>query len=291
MIPVLENVRDREQVSSGDEELHLAGEEIGQEEEFSELEITPPKREFELGEDSLNLYFAEVGQTPLLNAEETKVLSRQIEDGKHLVRLEEDWIAKHGAQPSAIDLLLALAERLSQARSLFETLYQYLELPAHGSIAEKVSHPDLRRAIDSKIDQHLSSAIAEITGVSQTRIEESVIALSLDSRLIPWHIMEEAGQKSSLAAFGKMLQSPEMWLVAWRAPSLICSKCWTISERCTSSLSRNSGDCSIFPNAARELFWPASSMITPGNQPHDSSQFAPGGKRGQGTYWLECASA
>jgi RNA polymerase primary sigma factor len=209
MIPVLENVRDREQVSSGDEELHLAGEEIGQEEEFSELEITPQKRKVELGEDSLNLYFAEVGQTPLLNAEETKLLARQIEDGKHLVRLEEDWIAEHGAQPSAIDLLLALAERLSQARSLFETLYQYLELPAHGSIAEKVSHPDLRRAIDSNIDQHLSSAIAEITGVSQTRIEKSVIELSLDSRLIPWHIMEEAGQKSSLAEFGKMLRSPE----------------------------------------------------------------------------------
>jgi RNA polymerase primary sigma factor len=209
MIPVLENVRDREQVSSGDEELHLAGEEIGQEEEFSELEITPQKRKVELGEDSLNLYFAEVGQTPLLNAEETKLLSRQIEDGKHLVRLEEDWIAEHGAQPSAIDLLLALAERLSQARSLFETLYQYLELPAHGSIAKKVSHPDLRRAIDSKIDQHLSSAIAEITGVSQTRIEKSVIELSLDSRLIPWHIMEEAGQKSSLAKFGEVLQSPE----------------------------------------------------------------------------------
>jgi RNA polymerase primary sigma factor len=209
MIPVLENVKDREQVSSEDEELHLAGEEIGQEEEFSELEITPPKREFELGEDSLNLYFAEVGQTPLLNAEETKLLSRQIEDGKHLVRLEEDRIAEHGAQPSAIDLLLALAERLSQARSLFETLYQYLELPAHGSIAEKVSHPDLRRAIDGNIDQHLSSAIAEITGVSQTRIEKSVIKLSLDSRLIPWHIMEEAGQKSSLAEFGKMLRSPE----------------------------------------------------------------------------------
>ena len=209
MIPVLENVRDREQVSSGDEELHLAGEEIGQEEEFSELEITPQKRKVELGEDSLNLYFAEVGQTPLLNGEETKMLASQIEDGKHLVRLEKDWIAEHGAQPSAIDLLLALAERLSRARLPFEALCQYLKLPSRGSIADKVSHPDLRRAIDSNIDQHLSSAIAKITGLSPTGIEKSVIELSLDSRLIPWHIMEEAGQKSSLAEFGEILQSPE----------------------------------------------------------------------------------
>ncbi|MCJ7575086.1 MAG: RNA polymerase sigma factor RpoD/SigA [Dehalococcoidia bacterium] len=209
MITVLRNVKDREQVSSEDEELHLAGEESGQEEELSELEITPRKRELELGEDLLNLYLDEVGQTPLLNAEETRILASQIEDGKHLVRLEKDWIAEHGAQPSAIDLLLALAERLSRARLPFEALYQYLKLPSHGSIAEKVSPPDLRRAMDGNIDQHLSSAIAKITGASQTRIEDSVVELSLDSRLIPWHIMEEAGRKSSLAEFGKVLQSPE----------------------------------------------------------------------------------
>jgi len=209
MITVLENVKDREQVFSGDEDLHLAGEEVGQEEEFSKLEITPQKRKVELDEDSLNLYFDEVGQTPLLNGEETKILTSQIEDGKHLVRLEKDWIAEHGAQPSAIDLLLALMERFSRVRLLFEALYQYLELPSHGSIADKVSHPELRRAIDGNIDQQLSSTIAEITGVSQTRIEKSVIELSLDSRLIPWYIMEEADQKSSLVEFGEMLQLPE----------------------------------------------------------------------------------
>jgi RNA polymerase primary sigma factor len=209
MIPVLENVKDREQVSSRDEELHLADEEIGQEEEFSELEVTPQKRKVELGEDSLNLYFAEVGQTSLLNDEETKMLASQIEDGKHLARLEKDWIAEHGAQPSAIDLLLALAERFSRARLLFKALGQYLKLPSHVSIAEKISHPELRRAIDGNIEQHLSSALAKLTGVNQTRIENSVIELSLDSRLIPWHIMAEAGQKSSLAEFGKVLRSPE----------------------------------------------------------------------------------
>jgi len=209
MITVLDNVKDREQVFSGDEDLHLAGEEVGQEEEFPEIKIAPQRQKFELDEDSLNLYFDEVGQTPLLNGEETKILTSQIEEGKHLVRLEKDWVAEHGAQPSAIDLLLVLLERFSRVRLLFEALYQYLELPSHGSIADKVSHPELRRAIDGNIDQQLSSAIAEITGVSQTRIEKSVIELSLDSRLIPWYIMEEAGQKSSLVEFGEMLQLPE----------------------------------------------------------------------------------
>jgi RNA polymerase primary sigma factor len=209
MITVLENVKDKEQVFSGDEELDLTDKEIDQEDEVSGHRIDHSKRELELGEESLNLYLAEVGQTSLLNAEETKVLSSQIEEGKHLARIEEDWAAEHGSQPSAIDLLLALMERFSRARLLFEALFQYLDLPSNGSIAEKVSHPDIRRAIDGNIDQNLSSAIAKITGASQTETEKTLIELSLDSRLIPWHILEGISQKKSLTEFGKALQSPE----------------------------------------------------------------------------------
>jgi len=209
MVTVLENVKDSEQVFSRDEELDLANREIDQEDEVSGRRITSSKRELELGEDSLNLYLAEVGQTPLLNAEEERVLGSQIEEGKHLSRLEKDWLAEHGGQPSAIDLLLSLVERLSRARLLFETLYQYLELPSDGNVAEKVLHPDLRRAIDGHIDQHLSGAMTQITGASQTRTEQALIQLSLDSRLIPWHTIERAGERSSLAEFEEGLRSPE----------------------------------------------------------------------------------
>jgi RNA polymerase primary sigma factor len=209
MITVLENVKDKEQVFSGDEELDLTDKEIDQEDEVSGHRIDPPKREIELGEESLNLYLAEVGQTPLLNTEQTKALGSQIEEGKHIARLEKDWFAEHGARPSAIDLLLALMERFSKARLLFEALYHYLDLPSNGSIAEKVSHPDVRRAIDGNIDQNLSTAIAKITGASQSETEKTLIELSLDSRLIPWDTIEGAGQKSSLTEFGKALQSPE----------------------------------------------------------------------------------
>jgi RNA polymerase primary sigma factor len=209
MVTVLENIKDREQVFSRDEELDLANKEIDQEDEVSGHSITPPKRELELGEESLNLYLAEIGQTPLLDAEEAKVLSSQIEEGKYIARLEEEWAVEHGASPSAIDLLLALMERLSRARLLFEALYQHLDLPSHGSIADKVSHSDLRSAIDGNIDQNLSSVIAKITGASQTKTEKTLIELSLDSRLIPWHIIEGAGQRGSLTAFGEALQSPE----------------------------------------------------------------------------------
>jgi RNA polymerase primary sigma factor len=208
MITVLEKVQDKEGVFSEDEELDSVDEEMD-EEGIAKLETNPQKQRLVFDEDSLDLYLGEVGRTPLLNTEETKILASHVEDGKHLVRLEKDWIAEHGEQASAIDLLTELVSRLSRAHSLFEALYGYLELASNLLIARKISHPDLRRAIDSRIDQYLCSAIAEITGVSQAKVEKSLIELSLGSRVIPWHIIGEAGQKDSLAEFGEMLQSSE----------------------------------------------------------------------------------
>jgi RNA polymerase primary sigma factor len=207
MITVLEAVEDKEQVLSEDEKPNSVDEEI--DEEIPEMEVSPQKQTSVFDEDSLDLYLSEVGQTSLLNAEETKMLASHVEDGKHLIRLEEDWLTKYGDQASAIDLLSILISRLSRAHLLFEALYPYLNFPSDLTIAGKVSHPDMRSAIDGKIDQHLSDGIAATIGVSQAGVKKGLIELSLDSRLIPWHLMEEADQKDSLAEFGDVLQSVE----------------------------------------------------------------------------------
>lgn len=209
MLKVLENFKDGAQVASDPEEPGLAGEEGSGQEEGSEIGIAPSKRDPEFSEDLLTLYMEEVGQTPLLSAEETRTLASQIEDGKHLARLEEEWVAEHGAWPSATELLITLSERLVRARLLFETLCRHLRLPSRGSIAERIWHPDLRRAIDGNIDQHLLGVIAEIAGVDQARVEKDVLELSLDSRLMPWHIVTEVGRRSSMTQFEEVLHSPE----------------------------------------------------------------------------------
>lgn len=54
--------------------------------------------------DSIDIYLAECAQTNLLNAQEERLLGGQIEDGKYLSQLEEEWSAEHGAQPSATNI-------------------------------------------------------------------------------------------------------------------------------------------------------------------------------------------
>jgi len=209
MVSVLESVKDREQVSDVDDGFCVADEEADQEEELSVAEPMSRAPKLELNDDLLDLYFTEVGRTSLLSDEETRKLASQIEDGLHLARVEKEWITGHGVKPSAVELLLGLAERLTRACDLFETVYHYLKLPSHGSIAKKMLHQNLRSAIDSRIDQGLCDAIAEIIGASSTTIETSMIQLSLDTRLVPWRIMEEAGLRISLAELGELLQLAE----------------------------------------------------------------------------------
>ena len=204
MVSVLANVKDSEHAPSIDGDMYLGDEEVN-EQEPSEMEAVYRVPRLDLGDDLLDLYFSEVGKTPLLSHEETKILAKQIEDGHRLARLERQWTAEHYVKPSPIELLSALAERLAEAKSLFEIVYQHLELSSKGVMVEKMLNPDLRRAIDDKIDQDLLDAVSEIAGESPTTIEKGIIELSLDSRLMPWHIMEEARLGGSLAELDELL--------------------------------------------------------------------------------------
>jgi RNA polymerase primary sigma factor len=205
---LLESVEDKEQVSCEDEAGELADEEI--EEDVSEFAAIANKQKVELDAGSLDLYLNEVGRTSLLTVEETTALARQIEDGKHLEKLQKEWVAEDGVQPSEIELLLALAAQMGRLDSLLEGLCKYLKLPVGLNVAEKTWDPDLRSVIDSQISQEVSAGVAEITGVGQDRIEKDIVELSVDSRLMPWDVLDEAGNMSSLARLSKALQSTEV---------------------------------------------------------------------------------
>jgi RNA polymerase primary sigma factor len=201
MIAVLDDVQDREEVSYRDDDqgVELAG-----------SGVVAQRSEIEAGEDILGLYFADVGQTPLLDADGEKRLGSQIEEGKHLARAEEEFASPDGATPGAVELLLALTERVNRSWSLVEAVGEYLGLPPGGSVVDKITHPELRRAIDGHIEEQLSAGVAEATGEDQAAIEADLVQLSLDSRLMPWDLMAEVAGVGEPAEFREALNSAEV---------------------------------------------------------------------------------
>jgi len=204
---VLKSAENIEQLLS-DEELHLVNEETGSEEDFPYVKSIPPGGEFEFFGDSIDLYLAECSKTPLLNAKEEKTLGSWIEDGKYLSQLKQELAVQNGLPPSETDLLLELTRRFSQSGSLFETLCKHLGIKLTAGIAKAASHSKLRRAIDGQIDQHLSNAIANVTGASEAQTTQGLIQLSLSSRLIPWHIMAGLGETNSIPNLEQIIRSP-----------------------------------------------------------------------------------
>jgi RNA polymerase primary sigma factor len=198
MVMVLENVDNMEEVLCEDEESGVEGEGLALEGELAETELVP---------DSMSLYLARCGQTPLLDAEEERALGVQIEAGKNLSNLEEELVAKYGMRPSAGDILVALVERFCQAGSLFEALCQYLEIPSNEGIVERVLCAELQDAIEGRIDPGLVSAVAQATGESEAVTLGGLTQLARDMELIPWHILEATGQPSSMGDSGDALRT------------------------------------------------------------------------------------
>jgi len=206
---VLKKVENIEEILS-DKELYINDEEIDSEGELPEVKDVPSGGEVEPLGDSIDLYLAECGQTPLLNAEEEKALGGSIEDVKYLSQLEQDLGDKHGLPPSEIDLLFELTKRFFQSNVLFEALCLYLDLQQTDGIAKTALAPNLRNAIDGPIDQQLSSAIAPVIGASESQTTQELIQLSLNIRLIPWHIIAGLVEQNSLAELEQeQLHSPK----------------------------------------------------------------------------------
>jgi len=184
-----------------------ASEETGQEEQSPKTETG--YQQIELPDELVGLYLQEFVETRLLSAEEERQLGSQIEEGKRLSAIEQECEARYGAQTSAIYLLIALAEHFCHARLVFETLCNQLKLSPAAAIAQRVQDYELRKAIDGQIDRRLVDVIAESTGMTQGQTMRTLIQLSVDSRLIPWQILEKASQRSSVAEFEKELKALE----------------------------------------------------------------------------------
>ncbi len=189
------------------EEGELVVEELDRDEAIPELDTVAVVSQREIVDDSISLYLSECKQTPLLTAGEEKVLGSQVESGKYLSKLLEDRVVKQGSQPTAAELVNELIKRFIETRSVFEALRRHLNIPKGKGIISQVSHSDFCAAIDGQIDPKLYSALAQTARLDEDETIRRLIQLSLNSRLIPWHLLGDVGQADSVAKLEKKVKA------------------------------------------------------------------------------------
>jgi len=143
------------------------------------------------------MYLHEIGKIPLLTANDEKTLAGKIEEAKYLEKIEGVYFQYYGKYPSTVDTVIYLLRHLLAARPTVGIITKQLKLNAKASFIQRIRDPKLHSAIDGVIDQTLIKAIAEADGKSESEVEQSLIHLSLDIRLLAPGLSEIIGEKTS----------------------------------------------------------------------------------------------
>jgi len=182
----------------GVEDVSAIVEEVDGKEEIEEFlpeeaeETKPPAApgEYDVIDDSIRMYLQEVGRVALLTAHEEKVLSRKIELGRYVERIEYNHFRKYKKFPSPVDIVIHVIFQLSKAYPVAQIIEERIGIEPSSNVVETIKNPEFRSAIDVVIDPLLIAAIAEGIDKGTTADEEAIVNLSINSQLLPQQLLE-----------------------------------------------------------------------------------------------------
>jgi len=176
-----------------------------------DLEMEPAleaAEEQEVGDDPVRLYLHEIGRVQLLTADNEKTIARKIEFGKRVNEVRRE-LEKQGKHPTATEIFLVVIREIGLAIELIRKLQEYLGIPTGARFREIVTSPKFRRAIDGVIDQQMVQSLIEKTGLPQQQLEQQLIAISVNSALLPDEVLKSIGTKATLSGIGNQISKQE----------------------------------------------------------------------------------
>jgi RNA polymerase sigma factor (sigma-70 family) len=182
----------------GTQESDYVLEETGQEREKGNDDISPPDDMMQ-DTDVLSIYLAECRKTSLLDAGQEKELARCIELGRELSDIQLNSQTGDGEKISSADTVILLLERMADNSLLIEKLCAFLDIPDYNTLSALCSDATLRETIDGAIEDSLVMRLTEAFGMNDDEVKRDIISLSVDSRLVPWAIVDEVYTFSSMA--------------------------------------------------------------------------------------------
>jgi RNA polymerase primary sigma factor len=159
-------------------------------EESEEVKPPPPLGEYEVIDDSARMYLQEIGRVPLLNVREEKLLCRKIELGRSLERIEDNYFRKYKKFPPPSDIAIHVLSQLSKTYPVVQIIEEHIGINRSSNVAETITNPEFRSAIDAVVDPSLISATANGIDKGITGAEDAIVSLSINSQLPPPQLVE-----------------------------------------------------------------------------------------------------
>jgi RNA polymerase primary sigma factor len=162
----------------------------------------------EVIDDPIHAYLRDIGKVELITANDERVLASKLEDAKYLKNIGELYFKQYNCYPSTEDIIIFLVRYLLAAQPLIDILTEWLELPPENSFVRNIRNEKLEAAINSVIDQTLIHDISKTCEEDISEIEQKLINVSLNSRLLPPELLTIIGDETSWHEVESIVSEP-----------------------------------------------------------------------------------
>jgi RNA polymerase primary sigma factor len=173
-----------------------------------DLELELPAEEMveqDITDDPVRIYLHEIGRVHLLTADDEKNLAKQMEEGKYIAGIKQEYAQKNGRQPSGADIVLAILHNLGQSAQLITEFRKQMGIKQSHGFLDSIYDEKLQETINSAIDPEVIHNVAAALGKSITETEEMFVNLSLGSRLLPGTVRNVISEKIKLDEVDKLV--------------------------------------------------------------------------------------
>ncbi|MDQ6908798.1 MAG: RNA polymerase sigma factor RpoD, partial [Chloroflexota bacterium] len=171
------------------------------------VETSVPLEDQEGIDDPVRMYLREIGKVSLLSADDEKRLARQMEEGKHITRLQQSWLQSVGRSARPADVAYMLFMELADMAPIMRSIMEYASVEDSG-LAGIIGNPAFRKVVDAEMDLEAAEKVRQDHGYPQDEqliAEKAIVRLSIVSHILTPEMVR--GVEGSLAK-GQTLSSP-----------------------------------------------------------------------------------
>ena len=154
------------------------------------------------------MYLTEIGRVALLNAAGERKLAREIEEGKHISRIEEELRSILSERPGAWQVIHRFLIGLAASEPLLGALCRYHAVPKPETLADLHRNQELAEHLAGELPEEVLNFAAEILNREPDDIKEQIRELSLNIRLLPEEIHDIFEVSPTIAQLNTLGSTP-----------------------------------------------------------------------------------